>query len=165
MFENKYMSDDKMLKEYILKVICKKMLIICSIFIAIFIILLFLAYRESDAFGMGWYSSGVLVLLLTALVSPYFIYQSMKKVGKALNNNQTFETVVIFDDRIHMTEGSFSISIDYCQIKNIHILKYSCVLMFGENQAIMIKPNSFVNRSFDEFLVFINKKTGLSNFK
>ena len=163
MFENRYLSEDKMLKEYILKVICKKTLIICSVSIVICIILLFVAWREKDIFGMGWYSLGAFVLLFTAIVSPHFMYQAMNKSGQALSNNQIFETVVIFNDRIHMTDGSFSLSIDYSQIKKIHILKHSCVLMFSKNQAIMIKQNSFVNSSFNEFLVFINKNTGLSN--
>ena len=163
MFENRYMSEDKMLKEYILKVFCKKMRIICSVFIVMCIILLFVAWREGDTFGMGWYSSGVLVLLLTAIVSPHFMYQAMKKSEQALHNNEIFETVVIFNDRIHMTEGSFSISVDYSQIEKIHILKHSCVLMFSKNQAIMIKQNSFVNSSFNDFLIFIHEKTGLSN--
>ena len=35
--------------------------------------------------------------------------------------------------------------------------------MFGKNQAIMIKQNSFVNRSFNEFLVFIHKNIGIPN--
>ena len=163
MFENRYLSEDKMLREYILKVIYKKTFIICSVFIVLIGILLFNAWRESNAFGMGWYSSGVLVLLLTAIVSPYFVYEAMKKTGKSFHNNETFETVVIFDDKVHMTEGSFSISVDYSQIEKIHILKHSCVLIFSKNQAIMIKQNSFVNSSFNEFLIFIHEKTGLSN--
>ena len=79
MFENRYISEDKMLKEYILKVICKKMIIICSISIVICIISLFVAWTEGDTFGMGWYSSGVLVLLFITIVSPYFMYQAMKQ--------------------------------------------------------------------------------------
>ena len=141
----------------------KKMIIICSVFIVMCITLLFVAWREGDIFGMGWYSLGVFVLLFTAIVSPYFMYQAMKKSGQSLNNNQIFETVVIFDDRIHMTEGSFSLSIGYSQIKKIYVLKHSCVLMFRKNQVIMIKPNAFVNSNFHEFLVFIHEMTGLSN--
>ena len=163
MFENRYISEDIMLKEYVLKVICKKMIIICSVSIAICILSLFVAWRDNDPFAIGWNSLGMLILLITAILSPYFMYQSMKKSGQALNNNQIFETVVIFDDRIHMTEGSFSLSIDYCQIEKIQILKHSCILMFSKNQGIMIKQNAFVNSSFPEFMQFFNKNTGLSH--
>ena len=162
MFENRYLTEDKILKEYIIKVISKKMFILCSVFIVLLSILLLGAWRERDVFGMGWYSSGVLILLVTMIGSPYFMYMEMKKMGETIHNHQTFETVVIFDDKIHLKEGDFSLTIDYTQIKKIHQLKYSCVLMFSKNQGIIIKQNSFVKGSFDEFLLFMNKKTGQS---
>ena len=66
-----------------------------------------------NQFAIGWNSLGMIILLITAILSPYFMYQSMKKAAQALNNNQIFETVVFIGDTIHMTEGSFSLSIDY----------------------------------------------------
>ena len=156
MFENKYFSTDEMLKEYIIKVSCKKLIIKGTLMGILGVVLSMLALRKGESFGV--YATATIIIIIATIVTPIITYREVKKSDKALHGHKKHQTVVRFDDKIHMIEGSVNIEIDYAQIQEIHILKKSCVLMFGKYNAIMLEQNSFTKGTFDEFLVFIREK-------
>ncbi len=158
MFENRFYTTDKMLKEYVNKVICKNLIIAGSVITIVGMLLCVVTAIDEVGFKLGVYVVATFIVFTTTLATPLLTFSDTKKRDKALNNGQKNETVVLFDDKIYMSEGSFKFDIEYERIEKIHILSSCCVLMFGKTNGIMIEQNSFTNGTFEEFLDFIKPK-------
>lgn len=161
-YENRYLATDKMLSEYVYKVLYKNLRTTAFIFSALAgIMLLFTLHRNSDVqsaiFGMS-----LLIMLSVAILSPILAIRHIKESAKRTSNGQTYETVVKFGDNISIMEGTFSLTIEYSQVLKIHNLQYSYVLMFGKHNAIMICPKHFTIGTFEDFKIFIEQKVRLT---
>ena len=138
-FENRYFPNDKMLLEYINKVICKNQKIM-------FTVLSVLAYAEIAVVSyrgiylkIVWLALlGVILLALLAgvFLNPVFVLRQVKENAKRLHNGRECESAISFGNNIALSEGTVSFTIEYSQIIKIHQLKHSYVLMFGKRTAI-----------------------------
>lgn len=82
--------------------------------------------------------------------------KEIKENKNGINGFSKDETFVQFGDKIKFNEGAFSITIEYCQIKNIYDLKYTYILMLDKNNAMILSPTGFTKGTFEEFKDFIN---------
>lgn len=95
--------------------------------------------------------------MLTTLITPFLLYKQIKKQQKILHNNNTYNTITTFDDKIYFNEGSFSASFDYNQITKAYKLK-TCYVLMVNKIPIIIKPNLFTNGTVEDFLSLIKEK-------
>ncbi len=158
MFENRYYSNDKMIREYIIKIICKKLIIMGCIISVVGILLCITVALDQDILKFGVFLTATFIVIITTALTPFITLKDYKRNEIALNGGKKHETFVLFDDKISLSEGTFKIEVEYNQINAIHILKNSCVLMFGKTNGIMIEQNSFTKGTFEGLLLFLKQK-------
>lgn len=158
MLENRFLTNDYMLKEYTLKVLCKNILIYGSIVTLIGFFVFLNSLQKGHYMQVGLYGGATFICLITTIFSPYVTYKQLKISNFNIHNGKTPETVVIFDDKIYFYEGSFSIDIEYSQIKKLYKLKSCYILMFGKANGIVINPNTFINGTIEDFLILLNER-------
>ena len=93
-----------------------------------------------------------------AFLAPIDCLKQMKESSNRVHNGKTFETVTKFGDNISISEGTFSLTVEYSQIQKIYSLKYSYILMFGKYNAIILSPDGFTTGTFEDFKRFIETK-------
>lgn len=158
MFENRFYVTDKMIKEYIKKIVCKKLILMGAIISTLGIFLSVLSYAKGNKFMLGLYLTTAAISMVTTILTPMATFKEAKKNQEALHNGKRYETVVTFDDKIYMREGKFSIDINYSQIKKLHVLNHFCALMFGKNNGILFTKDGFSEGNFEDFMVFIKER-------
>lgn len=154
-FENKYYATDDMIKEYVNEVLCwktKRMGLFFSAMSAVMLAVTLIGrdYIFTAVYGVCFF----LTTVLSFLISP-LTFRQLKENGQYMNNGKRCETVVRFGDCIMITEGTFSLTVEYAQIMEIYYLEHSCVLMFGKRNGIMLDPKGFGEQSFKDFQIFI----------
>lgn len=157
MLQNKFIVNDKILKEYVFKVACKNLIIWGNIIGIIGIALTIFYINKNNYFQVGLNLSLSIICLFTAYISPILMLKIIKSQNKNLHNSKSYETMITFSDKIYMNEGSYSNSFDYNQITKIYKLKTCYILTIGKI-PIIIEPNSFTNGSLNDFLSIITEK-------
>lgn len=157
-FENRYYATDEMLKEYAKEVLCWKTRRIGFFFALMSAIMLAVTVVGRDYIFMGIYGVCFFVTTVVAIVAAPLTYRQLKESGQRLNNGKECETVVRFGECIMITEGTFSLTVEYSQIEEIFYLEHSCVLMFGKTNGIMVDPGKFTEGSYLDFKIFIEGK-------
>ena len=157
-FENKYYAEDAMLKEYVDEILCwrtKRMGLFFSAMSAVMLVITLIGrdYIFTAIYGVCF----LLTTVLSFLISP-LTFRELKENGQYMNNGKVCETVVRFGDCILITEGTFSLTVEYSQITEIYYLEKSCVLMFGKRNGILLDPNGFGEHAFKDFQIFIEGK-------
>lgn len=163
LYENRYFVTDKMLFEYICKVLYKGLRTSAFIFSVIAgILLLFTLYQSPFVLSNIVKVFLLLILMLSIVIfAPIYALWQMKENSKRINNGQKHESVVKFGDNISISEGTFSLTLEYSQILKIYHLQYSYLLMFGKHNAIMLCPKHFTVGTFEDFETFIEQKVSL----
>ena len=158
MFVNRYYGSDEMLKEYINKVLLKKMRKKNLIFAIIAIIIMVICIIDQAYMIAGVLACCAFMMVFLYIATPRIMMREIKKQDRILHNGESHETIITFGDKIVIEEGDVTISTAYSQITKLHKLDLSWVLMTGKDSCVMIEPNSFVDKAIDEFEVFICEK-------
>lgn len=158
-FENKYYSNDEMLSEYINKVILKAFKIKGLLVGAGAIILLAISLMQNDKVWVGISGTCLFIVVFVLLLTPSMTLKQLKESDKKIHRSKKPQTKVQFGDKIYLSEGSFSLEIEYDQIINKYDLEHSYALMFGKKNGILLEPSSFVRGTFEDFKDFIKEKT------
>ena len=158
MFINKFYGSDEMLKEYINKVLLRKMRKRSMIFAIIAILLLIICIMEWAYMIAGVLACCAFMFVFLYVATPRIMIREIKKQDRVLHNGESFESIITFGDKIVIEEGDVTISTAYSQIIKLHKLDLSWVLMTDKDSGVMIEPNSFGDKSIEEFEVFICEK-------
>ena len=156
-FENKYYADDKMLKEYVNKVLSRNIRRIFLVYILIFLSILINWILRGNLSEIYWMIICIVILLLFNFYNQKYLFRLLKKTDRSIHNDQSYPTLVQFGNNIFMQEGKFSMELDYSKIVKIYYLKYSYVLMFTNSNGIMVKYDSFTKGNFEDFKEFIKE--------
>lgn len=156
-FENRFYETDKMIKEYVYSVLCRKLILWNVILILASVVLGIFSYINFTEFSLAAATFAFCVGVAEIFAVPILTFKSIKNSNERIHNGKTFETIVRFNDNIEMVEGKFSIAIDFSQIIKVYELKYSFVLMFGKKNAIILSPEGFKDITYEEFKTYINK--------
>ena len=154
-FENKYYADDKMLKEYVNKVLSRNIRRIFLVYILIFLFIVKNGILRGDTSTIFRLIVCAIFLLFLNFLSQKYLFRLLKKTAKSIHNDQSYPTLVQFGNNIFMQEGKFSMELDYSKIVKIYYLKYSYVLMFTNSNGIMVKYGSLTKGNFEDFKEFI----------
>lgn len=158
-FKNRYYKTDEMMKEYINKVLCRKIFIRGGVITATSFGMLVITLMKAEYVFSAIFGVCLFVAVFTMFLTPGLTFRQMKDSDKRLHGGREEETAVTFGDSIKMQEGTFSLEIKYSQIMKTIELKNSYVLMFGKVNAVLVDPKGFTKGSFEEFKAFIAEKT------
>ncbi|MBQ7668254.1 MAG: YcxB family protein [Clostridia bacterium] len=156
-FESRYYTTKEMYKEYIFKVLCKHLTIL-GIIVAVCAFLLSVIFINESKLTVGLMLGAGIISLLTAIFTPYVTLKQLLDLDSKLHSGVKYEVVVTFDDKITLTEGAQTISVDYSQIIKYHKLKTCSVLMFSNQNGVMFDENHFTVGNKEDFDKFIHEK-------
>lgn len=154
LFENEYLMERKYYKEYVLNVLCKK-IIITGLLVMIFgfIFTVFVGLEDAKIVLTAAIIAGI-----ASILTPVVTIKQLEDTEKRLNNGKIEKTKVIFSDNIVMDEGKVHLEFEYNQITKIIEIKSFIVLRLSENSAILVLKDGFVKGTQEEFSKFINEK-------
>ena len=159
LFENTYLSDKKMMREFFRKysvgprpVISIITCILMVIYLPVLVVGIML---RRDVWLMAVM---YLVLIVIQFFPRLFAWSSMRNAKKQ-NDGVMPETRVVFtDENIQMFEGMVHLTIEYRKITRAIRLKHSYALMTGKRSALLIKPDCFTRGSLEELRRFLGEK-------
>lgn len=154
LFENEYLMERKYYKEYVLNVLCKK-IIITGLLVMIFGFVFTAIVGVEDAKIV---LTAAIIAGIASILTPVVTIKQLEDTEKRLNNGKIEKTKVIFSDNIVMDEGKVHLEFEYNQITKIVETKSFIVLRLSENSAILVLKDGFVKGTQEEFSKFINEK-------
>lgn len=154
LFENEYLMERKYYKEYVLNVLCKK-IIITGLLVMIFGLIFTVFVGLEDAKIV---LTAAIIAGIASILTPVVTIKQLEDTEKRLNNGKIEKTKVIFSDNIVMDEGKVHLEFEYNQITKIIEIKSFIVLRLSENSAILVLKDGFVKGTQEEFSKFINEK-------
>ena len=154
LFENEYLMERKYYKEYVLNVLCKK-IIITGLLVMIFGLIFTVFVGLEDAKIV---LTSAIIAGIASILTPVVTIKQLEDTEKRLNNGKIEKTKVIFSDNIVMDEGKVHLEFEYNQITKIIETKSFIVLRLSENSAILVLKDGFVKGTQEEFSKFINEK-------
>lgn len=154
LFENEYLMERKYYKEYVLNVLCKK-IIITGLLVMIFGLIFTAFVGLEDAKIV---LTAAIIAGIASILTPVVTIKQLEDTEKRLNNGKIEKTKVIFSDNIVMDEGKVHLEFEYNQITKIIEIKSFIVLRLSENSAILVLKDGFVKGTQEEFSKFINEK-------
>ena len=151
LFENEYKMENKLYKEYVYNVLCKKTIIIGSI-IMILGIFMFFVMEQDKAYVM--LTAGI-IAGVASIMTPILVVKQLEETEKRLNNGIIEKTNVKFSDNIVMNEGKVHLEFEYNQITKILQTKNFIVLKTSEHSAILVLKDGFLKGNESDFIKFI----------
>lgn len=157
-FENEYYTSDQMISEYVHQVLCKPLKRHGAIFSGLALVMLMLTMKQEGSPFKYIFGVCLIIIISTTLLSPYLTIKQIKDNDRQIHGGQKMLTKTQFGKVIQITEGTFSLTVNYTQIIEIYELKSVYVMMFGKRNGIVIAPDAFTKGDFESFKVFIRKK-------
>ncbi len=153
-FKNEYTMTDKLIKEYVYQILCKKIIFMGYIIFVLGVILFFLLENEMSYIMITTgFISGI-----CALLTPIITVKQIEENSKRLNNGKIEKTYVEFSNNIIMNEGKVHLEFEYNQINKILETKYFIVLKTSNQSAILVFKEGFTTGNKEDFLKFVNNK-------
>lgn len=157
-FENKYFVNEKMLKEYVNKVLCRNVFVF-GIIVIFFAIFESIFYYKSENFQMLTINIiTIFICLFAILYIPKLTFSNLIELDKKLHSGERPEAIVTFEDKIKLVEGNQVLKIDYSQINSYIRMKNSSVLMFSKQNGILFVEDNFTVGTKENFESFILEK-------
>lgn len=154
--ENRFFMTDEILKEYIVKVLCKQTIIQGGVIAVASTILAIIQYNNSNSFYAGVFLTNAIICFLAVVLTPVFALKAYKK--DSLNKGYKDEIIITFADEIYLKEGDITMNIPYYKIQEIHKLNNSCVFMVSKTSGIIVKSTAFTIGSVDDCINFVSSK-------
>ncbi len=154
MFENEYTLNHSLIKEYVLKVIGKKS-ILMSVFLFVLGLIMFFVSNDHLKYSMLVCS---FIGIFCAIGIPISLIKNIESSAKRLNNGKIEKTRVVFNDNITMDEGKVHLEFEYSQIEKVTETDNFVVLIIGKNASILVYKDGFTKGTKENFIVFINNK-------
>ena len=159
LFENVYVSDKRVLREFFRKYSVGPrpvISIITGILMVIYLpVLLVGIMLRRDVWLMA---AMYLVLILVQFFPSLFAWSSLRNARKQ-NDGVIPETRVVFtDENIQMFEGMVHLTVEYRKLTKGIRLKHSYALMTGKRTAVLIRDEGFTRGSLAELRSFLSEK-------
>jgi len=154
MFVNEYLMDKKLIKEYVFKVILKK--VIYKFLIVILAGLLLYILSDSNLRYVMLTCSLICIIFL--FLYPKVLVETIEKEAKTLHNGKIEKTIIKFDSNIIMEEGNTKFTFEYSQIKEITETPNFVVLQLGRDSAVLVYKDGFTKGKKDKFIEYIKDK-------
>lgn len=153
-FQNEYTATDKLIKEYVYQILCKKIIFTGYIVFALGVILFFTLGTEMSYMVLtAGCISGV-----SAFLTPIITVKQLEENAKILNNGKIEKTYIQFSNNIIMNEGKVHLEFEYNQVNKILETKNFIVLKIGRQSAVLVFKEGFTTGNKEDFLTFVNNK-------
>ena len=158
-FENRYICDKKLLREFARKYSVGPTPLTTAITAPIVVLCLLLLMRDiRHGDDISMLLIGYLALLLVQFLPRYYAWSIIRNTKKQ-NDGVLPETRVVFsEENIQMFEGMVHLTIEYRKIRKTVRLKNGYALFNGKRTAVLLKPEGFTEGNFEEFKVFLREK-------
>jgi len=157
-FENRYVGTMPMLMEYIRKIALRKLLHACGIGIWLALGMTIYLIVTGDR-GNAVVSGAFLVLFaLLRSFAPLMFAAHLARVSREMFEDQEVETCIAFADKIYMTEGEASVSVEYSQITEVLELNEIYALKTGEKGAVLVARGKFTAGDERDFMSFLRAR-------
>lgn len=153
-FQNEYTMTIKLIKEYVYKILCKK-IIFMGYIIFVLGIILFFTFENQVVYAM---ITASFISVICALFTPIIAIKQIEETSKRLNNGKIEKTCIKFSNNIVMDEGKVHLEFEYNQIKQILETKNFIVLKTSEQSAILVFKEGFTIGKAEDFITFIKNK-------
>ena len=159
LFENTYITDKHMMREFF-----RKYSIGLRPVISIITTILMVIYAPVLVVGVKlgrdvWLLAAMYLVFITLQFFPRLFAWSSLRNTKKQNDGLMPETRVVFtEENIQMFEGMVHLTVEYRKITKAIRLKHSYALMTGKRTAVLLKPDRFTKGSFDAFRGFLAQK-------
>ena len=154
MFKNEYFMDKSLIKEYVYRILGKKIIIV-GIVIFVLASVIFGFDKENTRYVM--LAIGIIGLLCSFL-APIIMIKTIENASKGLNNGKVEKTVLEFDKKIKLSEGIAKLEFDYNQIRKVRYTKSFIVLRIHKDASILVYKKGFTKGNERDFMKFIAKK-------
>lgn len=154
MFENEYLMDKKMIKEYVIGIISKRTILLGLV---LFVAGLVLYFAETDNMRYAMLTCSFLGIFC-AICTPIIMINNFEKAAKRLNNGKIEKTKLLFDNNIILDEGKVHMEFEYSQILGITQSKSFLFLEMGNKSGILVSKTGFTKGTLDDFIKFIQEK-------
>ena len=151
MFKNEYIFNNKLIKEYVYKFLCKRIFIMGYVLLIASLIMYTLT--KNNTFLML-----DIIVIFTIIFSPSVMIKKIMETSKKINNGKIEKTYIEFSDNIIMNEGKAHVEFEYTQIEKIVETKNLILLATGTETAIIVWKQGFTKGTQEEFLNFIKNK-------
>ena len=158
MFENRYVGDYGMMREYTNRVLCRKIQVMGAVIGPLGGMMAVAGGFRGDMLSLGVFGCAAFVAAFTALIGPWMVARQLMESDRRIHGGKRVETVTRFDARISLAEGDFSLTVDYGQIERIYFLQRGWALMFGKNNGLLLGPDGFVQGDKGAFPAFIRER-------
>ena len=157
MFENRYISNKQMQREYVEHVICRKLILQGRLLSVLFFVLAYYCYAsgsEKDATLIFFW--GVLMIGVSVAM-PIFIRYKLEKKSKEVREEDA-GTTIVFGDKIKITKGSQKKTLEYTDVQQIYFLKHIIALSVSKYDGIFLSREGFVKGDAEAFASWIEEK-------
>ena len=158
-FENRYFTDKKMIREFARKYSVGPSPLASAILLPFVALHLLFLFTVDTGRPQDWYLLLCCGIIIVLQFFPRIYAASLISGMKKQNDGVLPETVVAFgEENIQMFEGMMHLTIEYRKITKALRLKHSYALFNGKRTAVLIKPDGFTKGSFEEFKTFLREK-------
>lgn len=156
-YENHFYTTKEMYKEFVNKVLCRKIWFMGIAAVAIGVVSLILGgiLVKSNLIMLSF--ACLFWAVASIIIAPRTTLKNLLNYDYKLHRGENPECIVSFESNIKMKEGRVSIEIEYDQITALYKLKTCNILMFTKQNGIMYVSDGFAGESSD-FEEFILKK-------
>ncbi len=159
MFENKYYVDDNMLKEYVYKSLCRKIIIAGSIVSVVGVLSLLFEIVQAGTMFYFIYLFATIVAIVSTILLPILTLKEIKRASIRLHGSNKPETIITINEKaVNLTEGGVSMDIEFYRITKVKALKNIVLLMLDKSGAVMLKTNAFTKGNLEDLIIFLNEK-------
>lgn len=158
-FVNKFIGDEKMLKDCVYKILMKPYFVFSGIFIVVILFIAGIPMIVERYFDLFIFILLALYAVFVFAVMPKVYIKRMKNADKIMYGEETPQAVVtVTDDDIFLDEGQNHIGYKLSGVKAFICKKSICALRLNTGGIVMINPDGFEVGTFEEFKAFIAAK-------
>lgn len=160
MFENQYELNKTIIKEYVYKILCKKIIFIgYLIFVLGLLIGLLIKVNNLKIAVLGI----SFIALFSAIFIPFKAIRDIETNTKNLHQGNFELTIIKFDDVITFDEGDTHLEFQYHDLQSLIETDNLIAIKLSFFSYIVLNKQGFVVGDLSDFLIFINMKLRLNS--
>ena len=157
MFENRYISNKQMQREYVEHVICRKLILQGRLLSVLFLILAYYRYASGAGKDAALIFFWGVLMLGVSIVMPIFICRKLEKKSEEACEGAV-GTTIVFGDKIKVAKGSQKKTMEYTDVQQIYFLKHIIALSVSKYDGIFLSKEGFAQGDAKTFASWIEEK-------
>ena len=157
MFENRYVSNKQMQREYVEHVICRKLILKGRLLSVLFLVLAYYCYASDAEKEAALIFFWGIVIAGVSIVTPIVIRRKLEKKSKDVWEEDA-ATTIVFGDKIIIRKGSQKKTMKYTDVQQLYFLKHIIALSANKYDGIFLSREGFTKGEAETFASWIEEK-------